>query len=178
MRILITGTPGTGKSSVSSIISRRKGWALLRLKDIAEKGCVIKKEGKEKIVDLGKLRSATLRELKGKKDAIIEGHLGCEFHLPVDFAFVLRTRPSALRRRLAKRGYPAGKIQVNLLSEMLDYCTQLSEQNYPHVLEVDTTGRSARETSIRILGYLEGRVRKLDRVGWKKELRKAALLHL
>jgi len=201
MRILITGTPGTGKSSVAREISKRKGWPLLSLKEVAERHrCIIRKEGKEKIVDTAKLRKATLRELKGKEDAVVEGHLGCEFSLPVDFVFVLRTHPSELRKRMRRRRYPRKKIEENLMAEMLDYCTQVSKRHYRvPVLEADTTGRDARQTATRILSYLEneeGRVRrtlklgrgcspprfgkkvnKLDNASWEKELRKA-VLHL
>ena len=177
MRILITGTPGTGKSSVAKEISKRNGWLLLSLKEIAEKHrCIIGKEGRERIVDVRKLKKAALRELKGKKNAVVEGHLGCEFSLPVDFVFVLRTHPSELRKRMRKRKYPEKKIEENLMAEMLDYCSQVSARHYKvRVLEVDTTKRAAKQTASRILSYLEKKVKKLDKVSWGKELRKAAL---
>jgi len=177
MRILITGTPGTGKSSVAEEICKRKGWPLLSLKEIAEKHrCIIGKEGKERIVDTGKLRKATLRELKGKKDAVLEGHLGCEFPLPVDFVLILRTHPSELRKRMRKRRYPQKKIEENLMAEMLDYCSQVSARHYRvPILEADTTKRTAKQTAGRIISYLEKKVRTLDKVSWEKELRKAVL---
>lgn len=177
MRILVTGTPGTGKSSVAREICRRKGWALLSLKGIAERhGCISGKEGRERVVGMGKLRKAALRELKGREGAVVEGHLGCEFSLPVDFVFVLRTRPSELRRRMEKRKYPARKIEENLMAEMLDYCSQVSERNYRvPVLELDTTRRTAGQTAKRIIAYLEKKVKKLDNPSWEKELRKAVL---
>jgi len=177
MRILITGTPGTGKSSVAEEICGRKGWPLLSLKEIAEKHrCIIRKEGKERLVDAKKLRKETLRELKGKKDAVVEGHLGCEFPLPVDFVFILRAHPSELRKRMRKRKYSGKKIEENLMVEMLDYCSQVSAKHY-HVpiLEVDTTKRAAEQTARRILSYLQKKVKKLDKVSWEKELRKTVL---
>jgi adenylate kinase len=177
MRILITGTPGTGKSSVAKEICTRKGWPLLSLKEIAERhGCIIRKEGKERIVDAKKLRKETLRELKGKKDAVIEGHLGCEFSLPVDFVFVLRAHPSELRKRMRKRRYPVRKIEENLMAEMLDYCSQVSAKHY-HVpiLEVDTTKRTEEQTARRILSYLQKKVKTLDKANWEKELRETVL---
>ena len=177
MRILITGTPGTGKSSVAGEISKRKGWPLLGLKETAERhGCIIRKEGKERIVDIRKLKKATLKELKGKKDAVIEGHLGCEFSLPVDFVFILRAHPPELRKRMRKRRYPARKMEENLMAEMLDYCSQVSAKHYNvPILEVDTTKRNAKQTARRILSYLEKKVNSLDKVSWEKELRKAVL---
>lgn len=180
MKILITGTPGTGKSSVAKEICGRKGWALLSLKDIAEKhGCITGKEGRERIVDVLKLRAATIRELKGKEDAAVEGHLGCEFPLSVDFVFILRTHPSELKKRMRRRKYPTIKIEENLMAEMLDYCSQVSAGHYKvPILEVDTTKRAAKETAKRIISFLEGRVKKLDSVDWSTELRKKTLRHI
>lgn len=178
--MLITGTPGTGKSSVAKEICRRKGWPLLSLREIAEKHkCIIRKEGKERIVDVQKLKKAALRELKGKKNAVVEGHLGCEFSLPVDFVFVLRAHPSELRKRMRKRRYPARKIEENLMAEMLDYCSQVSARHY-HVpiLEADTTKRAAGQTAARLLSYLEKKVKKLDKVDWSPELRKKTLRNI
>ncbi|MEW5996670.1 MAG: adenylate kinase family protein [Candidatus Micrarchaeota archaeon] len=177
MRILITGTPGTGKSAVASEIARKKGWGVLSLRELAERaGCITGEENGDKIVDVRKLRNAALRELEGKRDAVVEGHLGCEFSLPVDFVFVLRTHPSELRKRMVARGYPGKKTEENLMAEMLDYCTQAAERNYgAPVLEVDTTKSSAEETAGRIISFLEGKVKTLDKADWSKELRKKVL---
>lgn len=180
MKIFITGTPGTGKSSAASEIARMKGWALLSLKEIAEgHGCITGKEGRERIVDVRKLRAATIRELKGKKDAVVEGHLGCEFPLPVDFVFVLRAHPSELRKRMRKRKYPARKIEENLMAEMLDYCSQVSAKHY-HVpiLEVDTTKRTAKETAGRIILFIGGKVKELDNINWSPQLRKKVMRNI
>lgn len=180
MKILITGTPGTGKSSVAKEVCRKKGWALLSLKEIAEgHGCITGKEGGERIVDVRKLRAATLRELKGKKDAVVEGHLGCEFRLPVDFVFILRTHPDELRKRMRERKYPKMKIEENLMAEMLDYCSQVSAGHYKvPILEVDTTERAAKETASRIISYLEGKVKKLDQVDWGGELKRKVIRNI
>ncbi|MFA5412261.1 MAG: adenylate kinase family protein [Candidatus Micrarchaeia archaeon] len=180
MKILITGTPGTGKSSVAKEICSRKGWPLLSLKEIAGKhGCIIGKEGGERIVDVRKLRAATIRELKGKKNAVVEGHLGCEFRLPVKFVFVLRTHPDELKERMRKRKYPKMKIEENLMAEMLDYCSQVSAAHYRvPILEVDTTKRTAKEAAGRIISFLEGRVKNLDSIDWGPELRKKTLRNI
>lgn len=180
MKILITGTPGTGKSSVAKEICSRKGWILLSLKEIAERhGCITGKEGRERIVDVRKLKAATLRELKGKKNAVVEGHLGCEFRLPVGFVFVLRTHPDELKKRMQKRKYPKIKIEENLMAEMLDYCSQVSAGHYKMpILEVDTTKRAVKETAARIISFLEGKVKKLDNVDWSPQLREKVIRNI
>lgn len=153
---------------------------MLSLKEIAEKhNCITGKQGVERIVDVRKLRAATIRELKGKKNAVVEGHLGCEFRLPVDFVFVLRTHPDELKARMRKRKYPKMKIEENLMAEMLDYCPQVSATHYKvPILEVDTTKRTAKEAAARIISYLGGKVKKLDEVDWSPELREKTIRNL
>ena len=167
MRILITGTPGTGKTSVGKELAERMGAPFLRIADVAKKEGIVK--GGE--VDVKALRAALLKRMRG--NLVVEGHLGCEFSLPVDFVFVLRTHPSILEQRMKGRRYPEKKRKENLLSEMLDYCLQLSEKHYNvPVLQVDTSRGTPSRSAGRIEKFLKGKVKKLDRVDWGKELRK------
>ena len=170
MRVLITGTPGTGKSTVAKELARRMGWRLVSIASAARADGLVEGRGHE--VDVKKLKAALLKRLRGLDDFIVEGHLGCEFRLPVDCVFVLRTAPAELEKRLKSRNYPAGKTEENLMSELLDYCLQLSEANYAvPVLQLDTTKATAVRTARRISDFLNGKVKTLDNVWWGRELR-------
>jgi len=164
MRIIITGTPGTGKTKISKELSKETGYELIDLKKFVKKG--------EKIVDVKKLKEKIKKVIKGKKDFIVEGHLACEFSIPCDFIIVLRTHPRILRKRLGKRKYGKKKLEENLLAEMLDYCVQLSEKNYRRKpVEIDTSRRKPAETIKEIIGVIRKRKKKVDEVDFTKELK-------
>ncbi|MCI0503749.1 dephospho-CoA kinase [Candidatus Micrarchaeota archaeon] len=169
MRIIITGSPGTGKSAIARALSERTGLPLIDIKRVArERGLV----GKSHEVDLKKL-AAALRPPTKKKDFIAEGHLACEIRLPADFVFVLRTAPRVLRRRLARRGYNKKKLEENLVSEMLDYCVQRAEIVYRRMpLELDTSQKSVSACVGAILRAMKQKKKKLDTVDYSSDLKR------
>lgn len=156
MRILITGVPGTGKTSISEILARRLGYPLITTKDVT----------RDKYVDTRSLRMKTLWMLKDVENAVIEGHLFCEVRLPVDLVIVLRTHPEELRRRLEKREYSDKKLRENIMAELLDYCVVKAEQKYGDVWQVDTTEKTPKECADRILDAMKGVTDIYDRVDW------------
>lgn len=169
MRIIITGTPGTGKSEIAREISKKTGLRLIDIKKIAlEKKLV----GKNSEVDLNRL-SRALGFLKNEKDYVAEGHLACEIPLPADFVFVLRTHPLVLARRLAKRKYCKKKLDGNLMAEMLDYCVQRTLAVYGKApLEVDTSRKGARSCALHIMGAIKQKKKNLDTVDYSPQLRR------
>ncbi|MEM4272712.1 MAG: adenylate kinase family protein [Candidatus Bilamarchaeaceae archaeon] len=172
MRILITGTPGAGKSEIAKELGKLTGWEVILISDAAEAAHAVKtSRNHEKIVSLPKLY-AYLNPLLLKKDNVIfEGHLGCEMPCPADLVVVVRTNPRELEKRMRARGYYKEKIDENIMAELLDYCYQLAEKNYDcKVVELDTTGRSAQESARRIYDYINGEISALDDVDWEAYL--------
>ncbi|MCX8175389.1 MAG: AAA family ATPase [Candidatus Micrarchaeota archaeon] len=164
--ILITGTPGTGKSAVAAILAKKTGAAILDINKVVSAlglySSIDERDG-ARVVRLKELEEELCSAIKAEPRAVIaEGHLGCEMRLPVQRVFVLRCEPRTLRQRLASRGYPAEKIAANALSEALDYCTVLSEKNYGKrkVWEIDTTSTTAQRTADAILAVLFGKSKK------------------
>jgi adenylate kinase len=167
MRIIITGTPGTGKSTISSILSQKTGVELIRIADVVRKKMHL---GPKHEVDVKRL-SKHLRFLNQKRDSIVEGHLACEMKLPADHIIVLRTDPSILKKRMKKRGYGKLKIEENLMAEMLDYCSQRVQKEYKKKpLELDTTKRSAAASANKILASIKQKKKKIDSVDYSKQL--------
>jgi adenylate kinase len=167
MRIAITGTPGTGKSSVSRILAKRLGLKLIDVKEIARSAKLVSKTGE---VDISKL-SAKLSFLKKESDFIVEGHLACETKLPCDNVFVLRCDPRVLRRRLSKRGYSKNKNEENLESEMLDYCSQRVMKVYRmEPLEVDTSKRTPAASAAEIERAIRHKKKRIDSVDYSSYL--------
>lgn len=136
MKIAVTGTPGTGKTTVSRLFEQQD-YNLIHLTEyVKEKGLGEKGE-KEFEVDLEKMREV----LKDEDFDVIEGHLA--HHVPVDVCVVLRTRPDKLRERLSERDYSEEKVDENVQSEALDVILSEAVENQEVVIEFDTTGKDA-----------------------------------
>jgi len=141
MRIALTGTPGTGKTAVAEEL-RRLGDAVHDINALAlGKGFVL---GRDRLrnsaeIDLKKLKRHCDKIPRGEGHLILESHLS--HYLAVDRAIVLRCKPSVLRKRLEKRGYPEEKIKENSLAEALDtiLVEAVGSIGEKKIVEIDTT---------------------------------------
>ncbi len=169
MRILITGTPGAGKSEIARELSKLTGWAVILISEAAEAAHAVKTSARrEKTVSLPKLYAYLSPRILERDNVIYEGHLGCEMPCPADLVVVVRTNPKELEKRMKRRGYYREKIDENIMAELLDYCYQLSEKNYEcKIVELDTTGRTAEESAQRLYDYITGEIAALDDVSWE-----------
>lgn len=180
MIIVITGSPGTGKTAVARMLAKKLGCRLVDIKRTVNKNRIYKIEQGEKVVDLKKLGNLLLEEITAQKrknengDLIIEGHLACEISLPAKFVFVLRCNPKTLRRRLEERGYSEDKTRENLLAEMLDYCTLLARKNFKgkRIIEIETSRKSIKKCVTEIRSIMNGKRKEIDNVNYSRELEK------
>ncbi|MDO8554456.1 MAG: AAA family ATPase [Candidatus Micrarchaeota archaeon] len=180
MIIEITGTPGTGKSSVAKLTKEKLSAQLIDIKKIVNRKKIFKKSKGEKEVDIKKLQKKIREEITKSSDLkplsptiVIEGHLACELKIPADYIFVLRCIPNILEKRLKKRKYSQKKINENLLAEMLDYCTQRAETNkktFTKIIEIETADRSINQVVTIILDVIAKRKKKVDKVNYSKYL--------
>lgn len=151
--IIISGTPGTGKTTVSKKISNIIKAKVITLNElvIAEKltiGYDYKRE--TSIIDDEKLISFIENLInKIKKEnlefLIIEGHFSDI--VPenyIDYVFILRCDPDVLYKRLERRGYNKKKIFENIQSEILGNCVNflLDKNIRTPLMEIDTTNLS------------------------------------
>ncbi len=153
MIILITGTPGTGKTTVSELLAKRTGADIVRISDFATDDVTEGMEGKTRIVDIEKLES----KIKGHipSNAVIDGHLSHRMHFG-NFVIVLRTNPKVLEKRLEKKGFDRKKIQENLEAEALDVCLIESLERHKNVFEIDTTSKRPEGVVDGILKIIDG----------------------
>ncbi|MEM4389215.1 MAG: adenylate kinase family protein [Candidatus Micrarchaeia archaeon] len=175
MRVLVTGVPGTGKSSLAPYIARRLGAKLIAINALVRQKKLysrIERDG-TLVVRVESLKRELARLLRQEKNAVVEGHLGCEMRLPVDLVIVTRTNPRVLARRLRARGYAKRKIEENVLAEALDYATINATQRFGKVYEIDTTGRRADRAIADILAG-KGERYKAGWVSWSDELARLA----
>lgn len=154
-KIVITGVPGTGKSTVASEIGERLNREVLHINSefIKEKDMLIGIDRKAGSVEVNMEK---LKDYVMGFDGVLESHLLCEFNLPDSIVISLRCEPETLKKRLSSRGYSEKKIRDNLESEALGYCTQLSESNYESVYEVETGSRSIEDTVEKCLDVIKG----------------------
>jgi adenylate kinase len=134
----LTGTPGTGKTSVAEELDSR-GHEVAHLNQLLEQR-EIGSSGEEREVDVEEMRERLEMDVE-----VVEGHLS--HFLPADVCVVLRCRPDALRERLSGRRYSDEKVSENLRAEALDVVLQQSAESQETVVEIDTTNKSVPESA-------------------------------
>ncbi len=148
MIIALTGTPGTGKTTVCGIIKEhsqyRKQYNIVDLNKLVldEKIYTGKDEARDTyIADMDMLEKRVqeiISEVPKSMDVIMEGHLS--HLLPADAIIVLRAHPVALRKRLGKRiEYSFKKVKENANAEALDVILVESTERNENVFEINTT---------------------------------------
>ncbi|MCH8909009.1 MAG: adenylate kinase family protein [Candidatus Heimdallarchaeota archaeon] len=124
--IVLTGTPGTGKTSASQLVAQR-GYFRLNLQEFAEiYDCFdgYDESRDSKILDGQKFQEQLTKFLEiGDGLIILEGHYGDL--VPAQFVtkcFVLTTPIEELKTRLEKRKYSETKLEENLQAEIMQEC--------------------------------------------------------
>jgi adenylate kinase len=151
MKLALTGTPGTGKSTVADMVAA--GFEVVHVNELikegysqgldAERGCLV--------ADIPRL-SAHVKGLKG--DSILEGHTA--HLLPVDVIVVLRASPKALRERLKSRGWAEAKVRENVEAEALDIILVEALETNKKVYEIDTTYMTPSQVRDAVLEIIAG----------------------
>lgn len=145
MLFCLTGTPGTGKSTLSAEL-RSRGYRVVDGKEyIKEHGLLGEYDTARDTyeVDLEEL-NGSLDELRNSNGIVIlDSHLS--HFMDSSGIIVLRCHPDALAGRLASRGYSESKIAENVQAEILDeILCEAAESDIP-VGEIDTTDLSVRQ---------------------------------
>ncbi|MFB6099764.1 MAG: adenylate kinase family protein [Candidatus Nanohalobium sp.] len=163
MVIALTGTPGTGKTTVSEKLE--EGFEVVDLTKFLEEKDIGREVDGEREVRIGEM----LEELEGEifsDDTVVEGHLA--HHLPADVCIVLRCRPDILKERLSSRPYPDSKVRENVESEKIDIILTEAVKNQETVIEIDTTEKSVEETVEEIKEKLDERENDYGNVDWSE----------
>jgi adenylate kinase len=166
-KLLLTGTPGTGKTEVADILADLTGFTLIRVNEAVGEDYLDIEEG-SKVVDLKRLSKKIEAIIDG--NVIIEGHLAHLLEIKGS-VIVLRTNPSELRMRLEKKGFSKDKVEENLEAEALDVILIESLELHHDVFEIETTGKKAQDISAVIQGILNGKNKNFrpGKISWLEE---------
>ena len=166
--IIITGSPGCGKTTLSKRLTNLLNCISISLNElVVSKKFIIDYEERRDtyIIDFDKLENYLFNYIEEtkKKDIeylIIEGHFA-DF-LPnnlIDFVIILRCHPDVLLERLERRNYKREKILENIQAEILGNCSNYivqKELSCP-IFEFNTSEMDLEALIHLILRFLEGK---------------------
>jgi adenylate kinase len=152
MMIGLTGTPGTGKSTLAHELEKR-GYPVVYLVDTLRPYILDRDEERDTLV----VDEEKWAEEFVPRECLVEGHLA--HLLPCDRIVVLRCRPDVLARRLGKRGYSGEKIRENVEAEALDIILQETIDRFSEdqIYEIDSTFCRIDEMADRVELIIEGK---------------------
>jgi len=163
--ILITGTPGVGKTTVSRSLASKLDAVYISLAELVERERLISGVDKARgtlIADTDRVSKRMQEIIKSSEcDVIVDGHYAV-YVVPtkdVHMVFVLRRDPSELRNVMENRGFKERKLWENLAAEILDVCLwdAVSACGSDKVCEIDVSGKRIEEVVKDIILMLEGR---------------------
>lgn len=180
MIIALTGTPGTGKTSISKIL-QKKGFEVVDLNKIAcEKDFLIGTDKKRdsKIVDIDKISKYIKKNYDKNEIVIVEGHLSHLLRI-VDKVIILRCHPKQLEKHLSERRWKKKKINENVEAEILDVilCETVDLHREENIFEIDVTGKSVDVVASLIIKLIKDKFKyvekyKIGRIDWSEEILK------
>jgi adenylate kinase len=184
--ILITGTPGVGKTTVSKQLAKELEALYINLTELAQTNNLVLGEDKERkttIINEKKMRQkiSEILSTADKSVIIIDGHYAAAV-VPkryVTKTFVLRRNPVELHTLMQKSGFFGAKLWENLASEILDssLIEAVREQGEHKVCELDITSKTPTIVSSEIRTILsEHRECPLGQVDWLGTLENKGIL--
>ncbi|OBT65998.1 hypothetical protein VE03_03193 [Pseudogymnoascus sp. 23342-1-I1] len=146
--IIITGTPGVGKTTHCETLAASLGLTHLSINTIVkDKACHDgwDEEYQSWIVDEDKLLDEIEEEVK-QGGYIIDWH-ACDLFPKswIDLVVVLRVDSTILYDRLKSRNYPELKLQENLDSEIMQVLLQEARDSYDEEIVVELTSNTSEE---------------------------------
>uniref|UniRef100_A0A7C4H765 Putative adenylate kinase n=1 Tax=Ignisphaera aggregans TaxID=334771 RepID=A0A7C4H765_9CREN len=144
----ISGTPGTGKTSIARTLSQVLNIPYLDLSSYVVNNKLYTYYDEERnsyVIDEDKVRASVINMYREKGPMIISSHY-IEI-IPRDIfeiVFILRRNPLELIDVLTSRGWPSHKIAENVEAELLSICTLnvIDEFGDDIVVEIDVSSKS------------------------------------
>lgn len=155
MIILISGTPGTGKSVVSKLLKEKlgEGYVIFHLSSFLIQNRAYTEYDEERqtyIIDEEKAEKLLGDFFKTHKDVIVETvYPGL---VPkADKVIVLRRNPLTLYEELKRRGWSELKVAENVMAEILGSVSEEAKEYFDNYCELDTTNKSWEDVVEKVL---------------------------
>lgn len=153
MRVAVTGTPGTGKTTASELVET--DLEVIGLNELVRTEGLTTGTDEERdslVADIDAIAS----RLSDRDDILVESHLA--HHLEADRVVVLRCRPAELEQRLFDRGESERKAEENAEAEALDVILSeaVDRHGFDAVFEIDTTDRPPEAVAEEIEAVVDG----------------------
>ena len=142
--IIITGTPGTGKTVLAKKLANLLNFTYIDVNLIIKTNKLSLNYDKKRstyIINTNKLNRILISLVKNtNKSLIIDSHLS--HYLPsklVDLCIVTKCDLKVLIKRLRKRKYSLNKIRENIDSEIFDICLNEAIEDNHNIMIIDTS---------------------------------------
>ena len=142
--IIITGTPGTGKTVLAKKLANLLNFTYIDVNQIIKSNKLKSNYDKKRstyIINTNKLNRILISLVKNtNKSLIIDSHLS--HYLPsklVDLCIVTKCDLKVLIKRLKKRKYSLNKIRENIDSEIFDICLNETIENNHNIMIIYTS---------------------------------------
>ena len=177
--VVITGTPGVGKTTISKALANRTKGEHIDISTLVQREHLVKGRDDARdsvIVDITRLANRLQQIISEQAEfVILDGHCSTEVFTEFDIALVIVVRldPDELKTRLHVRGYKEAKIFENVAAEILDVCLFDALQQFEKelVTEIDATNRDVEEIIAIILKTLDGQINvRIGQVNWLEKL--------
>jgi adenylate kinase len=178
MRVALSGTPGTGKTSVA-VFLKNQGYNVVHLHQFAKEHYCIAGKDRERdteLIDMVKLEKAIKKQYAGDALVFFDGHIG---HLlqSMQKVVLLRCHPKELKQRLLKKKWTAKKRKENIDAEILDVilCEAVQHHASEDLFEIDTTAKKVEEVAgiiVRLVrkNFQPTRTYRVGQIDWSEEI--------
>ncbi|MBE27591.1 MAG: toxin [Euryarchaeota archaeon] len=162
-RYALTGTPGTGKTTISALLQND----LISLSDYYEEFSDGRAKDGEWVVNIKRLESS----IESLEWEVAEGNFSHQLNI-VDKVIVLRCDPAVLVNRLKERNYSNKKIRENLEAEAMGIIYSETVRNYgiENLIQVDTSKKTSKECSIIIRDYINNNIKVEEEIDYLERI--------
>ncbi|MFW5990659.1 MAG: adenylate kinase family protein [Candidatus Nanoarchaeia archaeon] len=139
-RILVSGTPATGKTTLSKALAGEMKLKLIDVNNLISQENLSEGYDEQRqcqIIDEDKLVKVLISRIS--EGGVIDSHMS--HYVPpkyADFCIITHCDLKTLKKRLKERGYSQDKVEENMEAEIFDICGQEAYEMGHRIVEVNT----------------------------------------